>query len=323
MFAVYASKPNLENPLSSLVIGERPEPEIPEGWERVKVTHASLNRHDIFTLMGRSGQSEPIPFPMILGNDGSGVLDDGTEVIIYPVLGSPDWRGDETHDPHWHVVGELVQGTMADYVVLPRRNLVPRPEGISLLDGSLLGTAWLTAYRALFCTSGVKPGGTVLVQGASGGMSTALMQLGRAAGIEIWVTSRNEEGHRIAEKLGARKIFRHGEKLPRKVDAVIDNVGAATWNHSLESVKRGGTVVINGVTTGFKAETNLLRLSVESISIKGAIMGTLDEMESLISFIIETGIKPEVGTVAPMTDAKEHIGAMIAGETHGKTIFTR
>ena len=323
MFAVYAKEANVENPLASIVVGERPEPNVPEGWVRVKVSHASLNRHDLFTLIGRSGQSTAIPFPMILGNDGAGTLDDGTEVIISPVLGSDDWRGDETLDPHWHVISELVQGTMADYVALPRRNVIEKPKGISAIHGALLGTAWLTAYRALFNVSGIKPGGTLLVQGASGGMSTALMQMGRAAGIEVWVTTRNEEGRKIAERLGANRVFQHGERLPRRVDAVIDNVGAATWAHSLASARRGGTVVVNGVTTGFNADTNILNIFVESLTIRGAIMGTREEMESLIRFVIETGINPEVGQVMPMANAPEAFRAMAEGRTQGKTVFTR
>ena len=228
MFAVYAKEANFDDPLAAIVIGERPDPIVKEGWVRVKVTHASLNRHDVFTLRGLSAQKEPIPFPMILGNDGAGLLEDGTPVVIYPVMGTDSWRGDETIDPHWHVLSELVPGTMADYVTVPKRNAVPIPEGLSALNASLLGTAWLTAYRALFTKSRLIPGQTLLVQGASGGMSTALIQMGRAAGFEVWVTTRNDEGAAIAEHLGANRIFRHGDPLPRRVDAVVDNIGAAT-----------------------------------------------------------------------------------------------
>jgi NADPH:quinone reductase-like Zn-dependent oxidoreductase len=203
MFAVYAVEPNLNDPLSAVVLGERPEPEIPEGWARVKVTHASLNRHDIFTLRGITAHPEGIPFPMILGNDGAGTLDDGTPVVIFPMMGTADWRGDETLDPKWHIFSEFVQGTFADYVAVPKRNAFPLPEGISALHASVLGTAWLTAYRSLFTKSGLKPGETLLVQGASGGMSTALIQLANAGGFEVWVTSRTEEGRALAKKLGA------------------------------------------------------------------------------------------------------------------------
>ncbi|MFA1288016.1 zinc-binding dehydrogenase [Xanthomonas axonopodis pv. nakataecorchori] len=323
MFAVYAKEANVDDPLASVVVGERPEPIVQEGWVRVKVTHASLNRHDIFTLRGMTSQEQPIPFPMILGNDAAGVLEDGTPVVLYPVLGSDDWKGDETLDPHWHVISELVPGTMADYVAVPKRNAVPIPDGLSPLHASLLGTAWLTAYRSLFTKSRLIPGQTLLVQGASGGMSKALIQMGRAAGFEVWVTTRNDEGAAIAERLGANRVLRHGEALPRRVDAVVDNIGAATWADSLKAVKRGGVLVINGITTGNIAETDVLRIFVEQIDIRGTIMGTLEEMKAMMQFVIRNNIAPEVGAVVPMTEARDAIRNMIDGRTQGKTVFTR
>ncbi|MGX9958385.1 zinc-binding dehydrogenase [Xanthomonas euvesicatoria] len=323
MFAVYAKEANVDDPLASVVVGERPEPIVQEGWVRVKVTHASLNRHDIFTLRGMTSQEQPIPFPMILGNDAAGVLEDGTPVVLYPVLGSDDWKGDETLDPHWHVISELVPGTMADYVAVPKRNAVPIPDGLSPLHASLLGTAWLTAYRSLFTKSRLIPGQTLLVPGASGGMSTALIQMGRAAGFEVWVTTRNDEGAAIAERLGANRVLRHREALPCRVDAVVDNIGAATWADSLKAVKRGGVLVINGITTGNIAETDVLRIFVEQIDIRGTIMGTLEEMKAMMQFVIRNNIAPEVGAVVPMTEARDAIRNMIDGRTQGKTVFTR
>ena len=154
-------------------------------------------------------------------------------------------------------------------------------------------------------------------------MATALIQMGRAAGFRVWVTTRNEEGRKIALRLGADAIFATNEELPRRVDAVVDNVGAATWAHSLRSLKRGGTLVMNGVTTGAIAETDLLRIIVEQIDIRGTIMGTLEEMKAMMSFIVTTGIQPEVGAAIQMTEAREAIGLMIAGHTRGKTVFTR
>ena len=323
MFAVYASRPNLDDPLASLVVGERPEPKAPQGWVRVKVSHASLNRHDLFTLRGITAQEDPIPFPMILGNDGAGTLDDGTPVVIYPVMGSDDWRDDETLDPHWHIFSERVPGTFADYIAVPRRNAIPLPDGLSALDASVLGTAWLTAYRALFTKSNLNPGETLLVQGASGGMSTAVIQLGRAAGFEVWATSRNARGRELAEKLGARRTFDSNEKLPRKVAAVIDNIGPASWQHSMASVARGGTIVITGGTTGLEVTLSLLPMLSNQITVCGSIMGTLRDMKNMISFIVGAGIKPEIGQVLPMERAKEAFRAMWEGETHGKTVFTR
>lgn len=323
MFAVYCEKPDNENPLNALVVGERPEPEIPDGWVRVRVTHASLNRHDIFTLRGITGQPTPIPFPMILGNDAAGVLDDGTPVVLYPLITGQDRSGDETLDPHWHVLSEKVQGTFADFVVVPGRNALPLPDGLSPLHASVLGTAWLTAYRMLATKSGLRPGQVMLVQGATGGVSTALIQLGRAFGMEVWATSRSRQGLDLAEKLGAHRTFLSGETLPGKVDAVFDSVGEATWAHSLGSVRRGGVVVAMGVTTGRHVTTDLLPVIVDQVTITGSIMGTLEEMRDLMRLMVGASIVPEIGDVLPMDRAAEGFRAMVEDRMRGKTVFTR
>jgi NADPH:quinone reductase-like Zn-dependent oxidoreductase len=323
MFSVYANHADVDDPLSALRIGEQPEPQVLEGWTRVKVSHASLNRHDLFTLRGISAHPEGIRFPIIMGNDGAGTLDDGTPVVIYPVMGSDDWRDDETLDPRWHIFSELVPGTFADYVAVPKRNAIVLPEGLSALNASVLGTAWLTAYRALFTKSKLVPGETLLVQGASGGMSTALIQLGRAAGFEIWTTSRNAAGRELAERLGAHRTFDANETLPRKVQVVVDSIGSVSWEHSLASVARGGTIIVTGGTTGFDVRLSLLSIISDQITVRGSIMGTLQDMKNMIAFISGAGIAPEIGEVLPMERAEEAFRAMWEGRTHGKTVFTR
>ena len=156
-----------------------------------------------------------------------------------------------------------------------------------------------------------------------GGRCAACGQLGRAAGIEVWVTSRSRHGRELAERLGANRTFDSGEKLPHRVEAVIDNIGQATWPHTLQSVRRGGTVVTAGVTTGKDPSASLLNMIVEQITVAGTIMGTLEEMNNLMKFVISSGIKPEIGQVLPMERAEEAIRAMVGGQTHGKTVFTR
>ena len=127
----------------------------------------------------------------------------------------------------------------------------------------------------------------------------------------------------LAEKLGARRTFGPNEKLPRRVDVVVDNIGKATWEHSLQSVRAGGTVVAVGVTSGDDASANLLRLVSDKITVMGSIMGTLEEMNNMIRLVINAGIKPEIGAVMPMEEAKEAFLAMVGGRTSGKTVFTR
>ena len=163
----------------------------------------------------------------------------------------------------------------------------------------------------------------MLIQGATGGMATALIQLGRAAGFEVWATSRTEEGRARAMTLGAHQTFPSNAPLPRKVPAVIDNIGSDSWAHSMSSLARGGTLVITGGTTGFDVPLNLLPMIADQLTITGSIMGTLDDMQNMMNLIAQAGIEPEIGAVLPMERAEEAFRAMWEGKTRGKTVFTR
>jgi len=319
MFAVYASEPNAEKPLDSLVIGERPEPEVPEGWVRVNVKAASLNMHDLWTLRGVG--IKPEQFPMILGCDGAGTLDDGTEVVVHSVINVPGWQGDDTLDPKRTLLTEKHQGTFAEQVVVPARNVVPKPASLSFAEAATMGTAWLTAYRMLFVKSGLRPGQTMLVQGASGGVSTALVQLGRAAGFRVWVTGRSEEKRALAENLGAHQTFESGARLPERVDAVFETVGKATWSHSVKSLKPGGIIVVSGSTSGPDAHAELQRVFFLQLRIAGSTMGTRDELTDLLAYLELTGVRPQIGAELPFSEAETGFKNMLDGETSGKVVF--
>ncbi|MBV9838031.1 MAG: alcohol dehydrogenase catalytic domain-containing protein, partial [Solirubrobacterales bacterium] len=227
MRAVFASGIDAENPLNGLEIGERPDPEPPRDWATVTVNASSLNHHDLWSLRGVGLSSDQLP--MILGCDAAGVDENGNEVIVHSVISRDSWRGDETFDPRRTLLSERHQGTFAERVAVPRRNLIPKPEQLSFEEAACLPTAWLTAYRMLFTRGRVVPGMTVLVQGASGGVATALTVLGSAAGIRMWVTSRSQEKREEALKLGAEQAFESGARLPDRVDAVMETVGEVTW----------------------------------------------------------------------------------------------
>jgi NADPH:quinone reductase-like Zn-dependent oxidoreductase len=271
MFAVYAAEPKPDDPLSALRVGERPQPPVPGRHLTVTVRAASVNMHDLWTLRGVG--IKPEQFPMILGMDGAGVLDDGTEVVVHSVIVSADWTGDETLDPKRTMLTEKHQGTFAERVVVPTRNVVPMPAGMSFVEAADMGTAWLTAYRMLFVKSRLRPGQTVLVQGASGGVNTALIQLGRAAGLRVWATGRTEAKRALAERLGAHATFEPGARLPERVEVVFDNVGKATWSHSIRSLKPGGAVVTCGATSGDPTTTELQRIFFLQHRVIGSTMG--------------------------------------------------
>ncbi|MCK2241080.1 MULTISPECIES: zinc-binding dehydrogenase [unclassified Crossiella] len=320
MFAVYADKPNPEDPLAGLVVGERPEPEVPAGWVAVNVKAASLNMHDLWTLRGVGIKAEQ--FPMVLGCDGAGTLADGSEVVIHGVINDEDWRGDETMDPKRTLLTEKLQGSFADTIVLPKRNVLAKPAGLSFTDAACLGTAWLTAYRMLFTKAAARPGQTILVQGASGGVATALVQLGKAAGLRVWATGRSEDKRALAERLGAHGVFEPGARLPGKVDAVFETVGEASWSHSMRALKPGGVIVCSGATTGGNPPAELQRLFFFQLHVVGSMMGTRDELADLVTFLDLTGLRPQVGLELPMEKAEEGFRAMLGGETAGKIVFT-
>src|SRR6201991_981204 len=147
---------------------------------------------------------------MILGGDAAGVDAEGREVVVHSVISDVEWRGDETLDPRRSILSERFPGTFADHVWVPRRNLVEKPPELSFVDAACLPTAWLTAYRMLFTRAGVAPGATVLVQGAGGGVASALIVLGHAAGLRGWATSRSEAKRERAGALGADAAFEPG-----------------------------------------------------------------------------------------------------------------
>lgn len=321
MVAVYASAPNPDNPLAGLTVGERPVPEVPEGWVSVNVKAASLNMHDVFTLRGVGIKEDR--FPMTLGCDGAGVLDDGTEVVLHAIVGSPGWAGDETEDPKRSILTEVHQGTFAERVIVPARNALPKPEGLSFAEAACLGTAWLTAYRMLFVKSGLRPGQTMLVQGASGGVATALIALGSAAGMRVWATGRSEAKRAFAMEQGADAVFESGARLPERVDAVFETVGGATWSHSVKALKPGGIIVISGTTTGDATVAELQRIFFLQLRVAGSTMGTRGELQDLLSFCAVRDIRPHIGLELPLADAAQGFRAMIDGDTAGKIVFTR
>lgn len=320
MFAVYAAEPNSNEPLSSIRVGDRPDPEVPAGHVAVNVRAASLNLHDIWTLRGVG--IKPEQFPMILGCDGAGTLDDGTEVVIHSVITSPGYVGEETLDPRRTLLTEKYQGTFAERVVVPQRNVLTKPASLSFSEAAVMGTAWLTAYRMIFVKSGLRPGQTMLVQGASGGVSTALTQLGVAAGLTVWVTGRTEEKRQLALSLGAHAAFETGARLPDKVDGVFETVGKATWTHSMRSLKPGGIVVVSGATTGDPTAAELQHVFFLQKRVVGSTMGTREELESLLSFCTNQGIKPQIGAEYALADGAEALRAIHDGQTAGKIVLT-
>ncbi|MBO9519923.1 MAG: zinc-binding dehydrogenase [Nocardioidaceae bacterium] len=322
MFAVYASTFNADDPLSALVVGERPDPEVPAGWTRVQVKAASLNHHDLWSLRGVGLREEQLP--MILGCDAAGLDEDGNEVVVHAVINDPSWTGDQTLDPKRSLLSERHQGTFADYVVVPKANVIPKPASLSFAEAATLPTAWLTAYRMLFTRGNLKPGDTVLVQGAGGGVATALIMLARAGGLRVLATSRDEAKRARALEIGAHEVYESGARLPVKVDAAMETVGRATWSHSIRALRPGGSIVISGTTSGPNLDdAELTRIFFLQLQVIGSTMGTSSELASLVSLLDATDTRPLIDRELPMEDARDGFAAMASGDLFGKVVFTR
>ena len=321
MFAVTATRIDTDDPLAGLTLGEHPDPSPPDGWEVVTVKAASLNHHDVWTLRGVGISADRLP--IVLGCDAAGIDGSGREVVVHTVIGDPAaGGGDETLDPARSLLSERYDGTFAERVMVPSRNLLPKPAALSFDEAACLPTAYLTAYKMLFDRSGLEPGSTVLVQGAGGGVATALILLGRAGGYRVWATSRSEAKREQALELGAEQTFPAGSRLPERVDAVMETVGEATWAHSLRALRPGGRIVTCGATSGPTPPAELNRVFFLQLSVVGSTMGTRDQLDRLLRFCEQTGARPRIDRTLPLTQAADGFAAMISGDLFGKVVFT-
>lgn len=319
MLAVTAARTSPEDPLSALELAERPDPEPPEDWEVVRVCAASLNHHDLWTLRGVGTDADRLP--IVLGCDASGVTADGREVIVHAVISTPTGGEDETLAPDFSILSERYDGTHAELVAVPRRNLLDKPPALSFEEAACLPTAWLTAYRMLFTKGELRPGQSVLIQGAGGGVATAAVLLGRSAGMRVWVTSRDPAKGERAVELGAHAAYEAGERLPERVDCVIETVGEATWRHSLRSVANGGTIVVAGATSGFDPPAELQHVFFRQLRVVGATMGTRSELADLVSMLDATGVRPLVDSTLPLSQARDAYARLEQGESFGKLVL--
>jgi NADPH:quinone reductase-like Zn-dependent oxidoreductase len=321
MLAAYAARTDTDAPLAALEVGELEPSRTPADWVDVEVRAAALNHHDIWSLRGVGLPADRLP--MILGCDAAGVTADGREVIVYPVITDRNFSGtDPTLDPRRSLLSERYPGTLATSVRVPARNLIDKPPELSFVEAACLPTAWLTAYRMLFGAADLKPGQTVLVQGAGGGVATALVILARQAGARVWVTSRDQRRAERAVGLGAHEGFASGARLPERVDAVMETVGAATWSHSINALRPGGTLVISGTTSGAEpSRAELTKIFFRPLRVIGSTMGSRDDLVALTAMLIATGARPVIDRVLSLVEAGEGFAAMIDGNVFGKVVF--
>lgn len=313
VIAAYAARFSPDDPLAALEVGEQPAPEPRDGWTVVDVRAAALNHHDLWSLRGVGLREQQLP--MILGTDAAGVTADGREVVVHGVVG-----GVAGQDEPRSLLSEKHPGTLAEQVAVPTWNLVEKPAELSFVEAACLPTAWLTAYRMLFTTGRATPGQRVLVQGAGGGLATAAVVLGAAAGLDVVVTSRSAERRDRALALGATAAVETGARVPR-VELVLESVGRATWSHSVRSVRPGGTIVVAGATSGDAEPAELQRIFFQEIAVLGTTMGSRDDLRHLLAFLARTGVRPLVDSTFPLARAADALSRLAAGDQFGKIVL--
>ncbi len=300
------------------------------GEVRVRLKGAGLNHRDLFVLT-RHKETDP---PLIIGSDGAGIVDAvgegvtnvkvGDEVIINPGLG---WR-EKTEAPPagFEIVGLPFHGTFAEKIVIPAENAVPKPKFLTWEEASVLSLAALTGYRALFTRGKVEKGMKVLIPGIGSGVATFLLQFAKAAGATVYVTSRSEEKCKKALEMGADKAFNSNEDWTKalggeKMDLIIESVGAATFNKSLDQLRLGGTMVTFGASAGDVVELDLRRFFYGQFNLLGTTMGSGEEYREMLAFIEKHEIRPVLDQTYQLSEFKEAFERMEKAEQLGKIGF--
>ncbi|MGA8207250.1 MAG: zinc-binding dehydrogenase [Candidatus Dormiibacterota bacterium] len=343
MLAAFATATGGPKPLDNLAVGDREVPDPPRGAVRLRTRAVSLNHHDLWTL---AGVGAPSSFPWTLGCDAAGTVDaygpetaerfpPGTPVVAHAVITCGDCEAclgpDETSCQRFAILSEgRWEGTFAEYCIVPAENLFVLPHDLSFEQAACLPTAYLTAYRMLFTKASVRPGDTILIQGAGGGLSTAVELLARASGLRVIVSSRDPAKRVAALARGVDQAVATGREAAKEVmaltegvgvDAVIESVGAATWPTSLRALRRGGTVVVAGATSGAEPSADLRRVFWRQLKILGSTMGTRAEFASLLATLATTGVRPLIDSTYPLAEAQRAFERLEEGEVTGKIVM--
>ncbi|WP_435298599.1 zinc-binding dehydrogenase [Timonella sp. A28] len=305
------------NPLAGLQLIDVPEPTCAPHWSLIQVRAAALNHHDLWSLKGVGLRESQLP--MTLGTDAAGITEDGQRVVVHGVIGA-DGHGVGPTERR-SLLSEKYSGTLSEKLAVPTANLIPIPDSMTFETAACLPTAWLTAYALVFNAARITPGQSVLIQGAGGGVSTAAATLALAAGATVYVTSRSAEKRDRISALGAYAAA-PGERLPERVDAVIETVGRATWSHSLASVKPEGIVAVAGATSGDPTTAELTRIFFNQIRVQGVTMGTRKDLAALVNFVAHRNINIPIDSVFPFEKLQQAMERLHSGQHFGKIVVT-
>lgn len=323
-----------------VAVAEHPRPVRRPGEVLVRLQAATLNRVDLY--MRDSGAGITHTLPQVMGVDGAGVVEEadpgdprlapGQPVVLHAGIacGRCEFcvRGDDVLCTAMKLLGEHRDGTFAEFVSLPARNVLPRPPHLDAAEAAALGVNHLTAWRMLFTQARVQPGETVLVFGIGGGVSMAALQLAKMAGARVLVTSRDTAKLAVAATLGAdhgicsatQDVAKAVLELTggRGVDVVIENVGAAVWSAALKSLVRGGRLVTCGATSGDQPGADLRRLFIRQLQVFGSTLGNLAEFQALLNACAATGLKPRIDRRFGLDDVHAALSLLESQQQVGK-----
>jgi len=316
----------------------------PDSYEvLIKVRYAALNHLDIWVRMGIPGIK--VNFPHILGSDGAGIVEEcgsgvtqfkkGDKVLINPGISCGICemcrKGEHSQCDTFHLIGEHINGTYAQYVKVPCANVHPIPEGFTMEESAAFPLTFLTAWRMLVSKAKIKPGEVLLIAGIGGGVATSCLQIAASMNLKVIVTSGSAEKLSKAESLGAYAginykkddVFKSVRNITsgKGVDIVFDSVGAETWDTSLKCLKRGGRLVTCGATSGGMGKTDIQRVFWNQLSIYGSTMGSRGEMNELLKFMESSGTKPVIDKCFPLKDAVNAQSYMEDKKQFGKILI--
>jgi len=322
-----------------------PEPEIGPDEVLLAVKAAALNRLDLWVLGGSPGLNWKLPH--IMGSDGAGVVAQvgrrvtdfavGDRVAVNPTLGSDTdtfgRRGQDNLSDNFAILGEHVDGFFAEYTAVPARNLLKMHDDANFEDAAAASLVYVTAWHSLITRGGLRPGETVLIVGAGGGVNTAAIQIAKLAGAgRIYVVGSSTDKLAKAEALGADVLINRNEEdwgkaifkatNRRGVDIVVDNVGAATFATSLRALKRGGRLLTVGNTSGPKFEIDNRLIFGKHLSIIGSTMGTSADYETVMGLIFNGRLRPVIDSIYPLSDGVAALRRLAEGDVVGKLVLT-
>ena len=329
--------------LERIEYGDLPDPVPGPGQVRVRVRAGSLNHLDIFVRNGIPGI--PVALPHVMGSDGAGVIESvgpgvtrvspGDEVVLNPGVNCGDCEfcrmGEHSLCTTFHLLGEHVAGTFAEYVVAPAINAWPRPAALSWEESAAFPLTFLTAWRMLVSKARVRPGESLLIIGVGGGVAVAALQIAKLLGLTVFVTSGSGEKLARAKELGADAGIDHSatdfarevRKLTGKrgVDVVLDSVGKATWRQSIAAAAKGGRLLTCGATTGTDPQTDLGRIFWNQLTVYGSTMGTHAEFAEMLRIFRDGKVKPVVDAVFPLPQARKALCHLEEKRQFGKVVL--